>query len=564
MLKTLPDESVDSCVTDPPYGLGTREPTASEIVAYLQGAELKQGGDFMGKKWDVPSVAVWKECYRVLKPGGHVLSFGGTRTFDLISVGLRTAGFECRDTIAQQFGVMCLQWIQGQGFPKSRDPFKSEILPEIERQLKEKDPGIATVRLHGQEYEIIRNADGSFTLPPEVEKLKGLGTALKPSWEPILVFRKPIAEKTVAKQVLKTGTGALHIDACRVRMSGPDREAYTAVRESFAASTAGKVTGGWANNSPAQTAEEQIASSAGGRWPANLLLTHTEQCRLVGTERVAAPVINRFTDGAKPFGNGAGHDYESEQRGDADGKEAIPVYECEDGCPVKALDEQSGERGVSGSAKNGTVGYRSSGRGFIRTDTAAVDGYVPPNDSGGASRYFNQFEYECADGCPVKELGEQSGISTSVGGRLTNITGSLYGEFGKSSGLSAEDAKGDPGFGDTGTAARYFNQFETPKAPFFYCPKTSKAERDRGLPKGTNKHPTVKPLKLLRWLVKLVTPKGGTVLDPFAGSGTTCLAALEEGFQFIGIERDPESQHVATLRTTRKRDIFDELAELDE
>jgi DNA modification methylase len=137
VLKTFPDNSIDAIVTDPPYGLGNREPEIDEILAYLQGENLNTGGDFMGRDWSVPSVQVWKECYRVLKPGGHVLSFAGTRTLDLISMGLRAAGFESRDTIASQFGVQTLQWVQGSGFPKSRDSMKNDIVPEIEKQLRE-------------------------------------------------------------------------------------------------------------------------------------------------------------------------------------------------------------------------------------------------------------------------------------------------------------------------------------------------------------------------------------------------------------------------------------------
>lgn len=117
VLRTLPDSSVDAVVTDPPYGLGTKEPSIAEIVAYLEGSELDSGGDFMGRAWSIPSVGVWKECFRVLKPGGHLLSFGGTRTFDLISMGLRAAGFENRDTVATQFGTTSVQWIYGSGFP---------------------------------------------------------------------------------------------------------------------------------------------------------------------------------------------------------------------------------------------------------------------------------------------------------------------------------------------------------------------------------------------------------------------------------------------------------------
>ena len=96
VLRTLPDACVDAVVTDPPYGLGNREPTGEDIQRYLDGERLDTGGDFMGKEWDIPPVAVWKECLRVLKPGGYVLAFAGTRTWDIMSIGIRAAGFENR------------------------------------------------------------------------------------------------------------------------------------------------------------------------------------------------------------------------------------------------------------------------------------------------------------------------------------------------------------------------------------------------------------------------------------------------------------------------------------
>lgn len=134
LLKNLPSDSIDACVSDVPYGLGNKDPGPDELFMFVLGGSLDMGGDFMGRDWTIPSVSVWREIYRVLKPGGHVIAFGGTRTFDLISFGLRMAGFESRDTIAREFPI--LQWIQGQGMPKSRDPFRSEILPAIEAQLR--------------------------------------------------------------------------------------------------------------------------------------------------------------------------------------------------------------------------------------------------------------------------------------------------------------------------------------------------------------------------------------------------------------------------------------------
>lgn len=134
LLRNLPDASVHAVVSDPPYGLGSKDPDPLDIFQYVLGGSLETGKDFMGADWSLPTVSVWREVYRVLKPGGHVLAFAGTRTFDMMSIGLRMAGFECRDTIGRNYPI--LQWNQGQGMPKSRDPFRSEILPAIEAQLR--------------------------------------------------------------------------------------------------------------------------------------------------------------------------------------------------------------------------------------------------------------------------------------------------------------------------------------------------------------------------------------------------------------------------------------------
>ena len=144
LLKTLEPNSVDAVVCDPPYGIA-----------------------FMNKKWDydVPSVELWKEVYRVLKPGGHILSFGGTRTYHRMVVNIEDAGFEIRD---------CIQWIYGSGFPKSLNIGKA------------------------------------------IDEYKGWGTALKPANEPIVLARKPLDKKTIAENVKEWRTGGINIDGCRI------------------------------------------------------------------------------------------------------------------------------------------------------------------------------------------------------------------------------------------------------------------------------------------------------------------------------------------------------------
>ena len=199
VLKTLEDNSVDSIVTDPPYELG-----------------------FMGKKWDSTGIAynvdLWKECLRVLKPGGHLLAFGGTRTYHRMVCAIEDAGFEIRD---------CIQWLYSTGFPKSHNISKA-----IDKKLgaEREKLGIApTTRAKTDVDNQILNWGGHgkgkihyVTKPAtkQAEQWEGWGTALKPANEPIVLARKPLSEKTVADNVLKWGTGGLNIDGCRIGTEG--------------------------------------------------------------------------------------------------------------------------------------------------------------------------------------------------------------------------------------------------------------------------------------------------------------------------------------------------------
>jgi site-specific DNA-methyltransferase (adenine-specific) len=231
VLRTLPDCSVDAVVTDPPYGLS-----------------------FMGKKWDydVPGVAVWAECLRVLKPGGHLLAFAGTRTQHRMAVRIEDAGFEIRDMIA---------WVYGSGFPKSLDVSKAiDKAAGAERE-------VVGQRVYGdghvQKSNKLAPPIGTFqrtqderleTAPatPAAQQWAGWGTALKPALEPITVARKPLAG-TVAANVLEHGTGALNVDGCRVGA------------EQLPAMTAGQAKIGTFERGV------MVAPERTGRWPANLI-----------------------------------------------------------------------------------------------------------------------------------------------------------------------------------------------------------------------------------------------------------------------------------------------------
>jgi site-specific DNA-methyltransferase (adenine-specific) len=231
-MRAMPDNSVDAVVTDPPYGLS-----------------------FMGKKWDydVPSVEVWEECLRVLKPGGHLLAFAGTRTQHRMAVRIEDAGFEIRDMIA---------WVYGSGFPKSHN-----VAIGIDKMNGAPSRGKALVVAGRGEREDLQGKDANprpqeleayAPATPEAAKWQGWGTALKPALEPITMARKPLTG-TVAANVLEHGTGAINVDGCRVDgvpPSVPQPLMGSALR------TYGHGTGEGRNGSMSQ---------ATGRWPANLI-----------------------------------------------------------------------------------------------------------------------------------------------------------------------------------------------------------------------------------------------------------------------------------------------------
>jgi DNA modification methylase len=238
-MKRLEDNSVDSIVTDPPYGLS-----------------------FMGKKWDydVPSQEIWVECLRVLKPGGHLLAFAGTRTQHRMAVRIEDAGFEIRDMIA---------WVYGSGFPKSMDVSKAiDKAAGAERGTSYVAHGDNQVfgEGKGKAAGVDRTPGANLSDPPVTEAARqwqGWGTALKPALEPITVARKPLIG-TVAENVLEHGTGGLNIDGCRV---ATDPSVDDPRLGGHGAWTTSKEQSGDTVSLPRGTVE----SSPLGRWPANLI-----------------------------------------------------------------------------------------------------------------------------------------------------------------------------------------------------------------------------------------------------------------------------------------------------
>jgi site-specific DNA-methyltransferase (adenine-specific) len=403
-LKQLPDCSVDAVATDPPYGLS-----------------------FMGKKWDydVPSVDIWAECLRVLKPGGHLLAFAGTRTQHRMAVRIEDAGFEIRDMIA---------WVYGSGFPKSLDVSKAiDKAAGVEREVVARNKTKWTATGRNERYgklDYFETDDGyevrEVTAPatPDAQKWAGWGTALKPALEPITVARKPLGEKTVAANVLAHGTGAINVDGCRV-------EGQAWAKNTSATAPLGKPV---ETNSDHEWGLKEIEkhSHPQGRWPANLI--HDGSDEVVGL----FPETTSGKAGANPK-------------------------------PTSVKTEGWGNIGTNGHG-------------------------VLFGDTGSAARFFYAAKASKRDrneGCEGLEKRELQGMNASP----------------------------REGHGEVRNSNSYGNH-----------------------------HPTVKPTDLMRYLCRLVTPPGGTVLDPFMGSGSTGKAAVLEGFGFIGIEREAEYLEIAKAR----------------
>lgn len=597
-LKNLPDNSIDAIVTDPPYGLGNADPDyiMSALKMWIEGdrEHIPAGKGFMGKQWDafVPPPAVWDECFRVLKPGGHMLVFAGSRTQDLMGLSVRMAGFEIRDSIS---------WIYGSGFPKSLDISKAlDKMAGAEREVLGRNPNSReNATKENTLYESGTVGKTDFITAPATDAAKqwaGWGTALKPALEPIIVGRKPLSEKNVSLNVLKWGTGGINIGASRI---GNEERTDTITENGFGSNF---MDDGWVPSG--KTYEKTVT----GRFPSNVIFQHSEGCAPTGETKTSKTSAGNRT---ATFGT-----QETVSGGDGSGgfegyEYTVEIYNCVDGCPIKELDEQSGtSKSGKPRADRGTGGIWKEGDGVP----------VGPQygDTGGASRFFHQttpdaeptgrfpsnlifshaedcvevgvleesyainkteewtgfgqkerpdYEsteqkvstvlYECVDGCPVKELEEQTeGKITQGHWAKTKVTG--FGEYGGGSseylgvGRKAEE-KG-------GGASR-----------FFYVAKANKKDRNEGLDglieKGkvyngtsedsagkapgsvedkfttkpqTNFHPTVKPTSLMEYLVALVCPVGGVVLDPFTGSGSTGKAAIRKGMKFVGIEMTDE------------------------
>ena len=567
ILKTYPDNYFDAVVTDPPYGLG-KEPNAEEFMKdwIEHGYHEISGSGFMGKEWDafVPQPIFWKEVYRVLKPGGHILSFFGTRTYDWGVMSMRFAGFEVRD---------CIQWLYGSGFPKSHNISKAldkqggesldwfiEYILEVakERGISKKELTMLFPSKNGnptgwlwnkqnnqsitlEQYNIIKeylklpfenieeakgevigkgkagltkgdianfSGEKEFDITaPATEAAKqwdGWGTALKPANEPIVLARKPLEKGlSIAENILKWGVGGINIDASRIGLSKGDDARLGG-------------NGSWKTDKAAENVYEggyegkDIESSPLGRFPANIILTHHEDCECKGTKKVKGSGGGQANHIGKDISNtilGKGYKRgDGLPYGDENGQEEVEDWDCHEDCPIRILDEQSG---VTKSSKRGSHNSRVRTSGDIYKQDK--DEYREDNtygDKGGASRFFYVAKASKAE---------------------------------RNKGLEGFDTKQTTGGG--GGVGDYIDDVNSSSGKY-------------GSEKAPNQnfHPTVKPIKLMQYLVKMITPPNGIVLDPFCGSGTTGVACKIDGFQFIGLEQDPEYTKIAEARISNYKD----------
>ncbi|MBE3047065.1 site-specific DNA-methyltransferase, partial [Candidatus Bathyarchaeota archaeon] len=405
-----------------------------------------------------------------------------------------------------------LLWVHGQGFPKALSVGKAldkaagaerEVVFSYEREGRQ--AGIMGKKVH-----ITR--DVTVPATSDAATWDGWSSSLKPAWECILMFRKPMS-CTLAENALKWGVAGLNIDGCRIGTQGEHVSAGTP--NSIRRGTFNEHEGyqrPWKKNDPelhAQRCDEALErTNRLGRWPANLILSHSPGCQQVGVKQVKGYTINRWDDGAKPFGGGAGHEFTSEPQGD----ETVELWECEPDCAVRMLDEQSGERKSGSGDKHG----RKASTFCASTDWEQFKGTSIGGDTGGASRFFKRFPPD------------------------TESTRFLY--CAKASRAEREaglDGKAEPKrrFASGGRTQIEGQWVETYSKPIPMC----------------NRHPTVKPLKLMEYLCRLTkTPTGGVVLDPFMGSGTTGIASHNEGRKFIGIEMEKDYFEIALVRIRGK------------
>lgn len=467
VLASLPENSIDAVVTDPPYGLGNTSSAlvAETITRWVAGDRtfIPEGRGFMGRPWDafVPPVAVWDEALRVLKPGGHLVAFSGSRTLDLMQLGIRLAGFDVRDT---------LMWLYGSGFPKGQ---------RLDDQMAAYEAGVAA-------------EDAEPVIPADVYTVTAYLKAARDAagWSnkriDALFGRNGMAGHWVSSGS-QPAVPSLDEWATLKRELAPHLgDDVDHLVETYAATNRPEDWGAGAGSDGfLETLGKDYDRSRVTQWNTSLKPAHEP---IVLARK---PVVSTTSRTVQTYGTGGLH-----------------IGACRVGT------EELGAQ-TSGASRIGTFDDKG-GR-----ETPARSGRWPAN--------------VLLDDEAAAVLDEQTGTLSPSKPQTLNRSakvGGVLGDFGASVGqIDFADPNERRG------ASR-----------FFYTAKAS--GRDRVKVDGAG-HPTVKPLDLMRWLIRLVTPTGGTVLDPFAGSGTTLEAAIAEGFKAVGVERDDQYLRIIQARLDR-------------
>ena len=448
--------------------------------------------EFMHRLW-------LTEAYRVLKPGGSILVMGGTRTFHRVACAVEDSGFIIKDT---------LMWIYGSGFPKCQDitpMIDGKLLGITTKQVKERrekigmNPNHRGKSQYRNQFTKKLGQDGSISIPLTdlAKHWDGFKVGgIKPAYEPIIWAVKP-PKGSYVDNVLKWEVGAVNVDETRISTSEKEVNAR-------------KDKGNKLENHPSQVLSTKEGTSWNGnkgRFPANIILSHHPECVQVGVKKMRTKSGGKPTmHNGSPFKQGERLKIIQPHHHNPNGYEQVESWDCHPDCAVRILDEQSGDR--LGSHPQKTLsGYKGDCHLKFAARKNREIGF---NDSGGASRFFY-----CA--------------KASRGERNAGLEGMEEKLFGQSGGATQALKEG----------------------------KSEYIQKDHiGLNKikiVKNNHPTVKPIKLFEWLIKLITREGHIVLDPFIGSGTTIIAAHNTGRKCVGIEKEEEYIEIAKRRRAHWR-----------
>lgn len=437
VLKLLPSNTFHSIVADPPAG-----------ISFMgKGWDDDKGGR---KQWIAWLASILTECYRVLKPGAYGVLWSLPRTSHWTATAIEDAGFEIRD---------CIMHVFGSGFPKNMDVSKA-----FDKRAGAKRKVVGKRTLGGNAAVALKDKGGTYGVQvgsapsievdvtePSTDEAKqwdGWGTALKPAQEAWWLIRKPPVG-AIIDNIKQHGVGAINVDACRVGSSGATTRSEQTEYPKNEDGTEDR-SGSWARTGHA------VIEINEGRWPPNLLLSHSHDC-----------VTGR----------------------------------CEPDCPVGLMDKQSGI--LKSGIGNAAVQQQSDSVVTFNRNQFSIPGVNQHGDSGGASRFFPTFQpdpFQPEYDAPFLYAAKPSSSEKNAG--LETM---------------AEDKTIDDGRA-----------------------KAAENPYQRGKTKRKLTHPTVKSQALMRWFVRLVTPPGGTVLDCFAGSGSTLMAARSEDMRATGIELSPE------------------------